>query len=65
MGYVFCGDVHFFIAHEGLIRRSGGRRLPAVIWMVFHLLHQIGLRAADYMALPSKRVMEVGFRLEV
>jgi hypothetical protein len=33
--------------------------------VVFHLLHQVGLRAADYLHLPAKRVMEVGFRLEL
>jgi KUP system potassium uptake protein len=65
LGHNFCSDVHYFIAHEGLVRRTSGRRLPAVTWAVFHLLHQVGLRAADYLHLPSKRVMEVGFRLEV
>jgi KUP system potassium uptake protein len=65
LGHAFCGDVHFFIAHEGLVRRTAGKRLPALVWAVFHMLHQVGLRAADYMQLPAKRVMEVGFRLEI
>jgi KUP system potassium uptake protein len=65
LGHHFCSDVHYFIAHEGLVRRSGSRRLPAFVWLVFHLLHQVGLRAADYLQLPSKKVMEVGFRLDV
>jgi len=65
MGYPFCGDVHFFIAHEGLVRRARGKRLPAVVWAVFHFLHQVGLRAADYLQLPIKKVMEVGFRVEI
>jgi len=65
LGHNFCGDVHYFIAHEGLVRRTSGRRLPMVTWAVFHLLHEVGMRAADYLHLPSKRVMEVGFRLEV
>jgi len=65
LGYVFCGDPHYFIAHEGLVRRTVGKRLPALVWAVFHMLHQVGLRAADYMQLPAKKLMEVGFRLEI
>ena len=65
LGYSFCSNPHYFIAHEALVRRTGGRRLPAAVWMIFHLLHQLGLRAADYLQLPAKRVMEVGFRLEI
>jgi KUP system potassium uptake protein len=65
LGFSFCGDVHFFIAHEGLVRRVAGKRLPALVWGVFHMLHQVGLRAADYLQLPAKKVMEVGFRLEI
>lgn len=65
LGFTFCEDVHYFIAHEGLVRRTKQPRLPAPVWMVYHLLHQVGLRAADYLHLPAKRVMEVGFRLEL
>lgn len=65
LGHQFCSDVHYFIAHEALVRRTSQPRLPAPLWLLFHLLHQVGLRAADYLQLPSKKVMEVGFRLEV
>jgi len=65
LGFTFCDDVHFFIAHEGLVRRTAQPRLPALVWMVYHFLHSVGLRAADYLHLPAKRVMEVGFRLEL
>jgi KUP system potassium uptake protein len=65
LGYSFCSDVHYFIAHEGLVRRSARHRLPGLIWLVFSAMHRLGLRAADYLHLPPKRVMEVGYRLEV
>jgi len=65
LGFSFCEDVHYFIAHEGLVRRSHQPRLPAPVWVVYHFLHEVGLRAADYLHLPAKRVMEVGFRLEL
>ncbi len=65
LGFSFCEDVHYFIAHEGLVRRSKQPRLPVPVWVVYHFLHQVGLRAADYLHLPARRVMEVGFRLEL
>lgn len=65
LGFTFCEDVHFFIAHEGLVRRTSQPRLPALVWVVYHFLHQVGMRAADYLQLPAKRVMEVGFRLDL
>ena len=65
LGYGFCSDVHYYIAHEGLVRRSSRSRLPGLAWVVFNAMHRLGLRAADYFHLPAKRVMEVGFRLEV
>jgi len=65
LGFGFCEDVHYFIAHEGLVRRQTQPRLPAPVWVVYHFLHRMGLRAADYLHLPAKRVMEVGFRLEL
>jgi KUP system potassium uptake protein len=65
LGFTFCDDVHFFIAHEGLMRRTSQPRLPALVWVVYHFLHEVGMRAADYLHLPAKRVMEVGFRLDL
>jgi KUP system potassium uptake protein len=65
LGFSFCEDVHYFIAHEGLVRRAKQPRLPGPVWVVYHFLHEMGLRAADYLHLPAKRVMEVGFRLEL
>jgi len=65
LGFTFCEDVHYFVAHEGLVRRTHQPRLPAVVWAVYHFLHSVGLRAADYLHLPARRVMEVGFRLEL
>jgi len=65
LGYPFCGDVHFYIAHESLVRRATRSRLSRPVWAVFNVMHRLGLRAADYFHLPAKRVLEVGYRLEV
>jgi len=65
LGYPFCGDVHYYIAHESLVRRASRSRLPGPVWLVFNVMHRLGLRAADYFHLPAKRVLEVGYRLEV
>ena len=64
LGYSFCADPQYYIAHEGLVRRAR-HRLPGAVWMVYRVLHGISLRAADYFHLPPRKVMEVGFRLEV
>ena len=64
LGYPFCADVHYYIGHETLMRRDNSR-LPGPVWFVFNVMHRLGLRAADYFHIPSKRVMEVGYRLEV
>jgi KUP system potassium uptake protein len=65
LGHDFCREVHYFVAHEALVRRASGARLPALAWVVFHFLQRLGLRAADHFTLPSRQVMEVGFRLEI
>ena len=65
LGYPFCADVHYFISHETVVRRGSNSRLPGPVWLVFNVMHRLGLRAADYFLLPAKRVMEVGYRLEV
>jgi len=65
LGYPFCADVHYYVAHEALVRRAAKSRLPGLVWLVFNVMHRLGIRAADYFDLPPKRVMEVGYRLEV
>lgn len=58
-------DLHYYIAHESLVRRSSGERLPGIFWFAFHFMHRMGLRAADYFNLPPRKVIEVGFRVEI
>ncbi len=58
-------DLHYYIAHESLVRRSQGERLPGIFWFAFHFMHRMGLRAADYFNLPPRKVIEVGFRVEI
>lgn len=66
LGLEFCrSEVSYYIAHETLVRRTTGQRLPGIVWFAFNLMHRLSLRAADYFHLPPKRVMEVGFRLDI
>jgi KUP system potassium uptake protein len=66
LGMEFCREeIHYYIAHESLVRRASRSRLPGLVWILFNLMHRLGLRAADYFHLPPKRVIEVGFRVEV
>ncbi len=66
LGYGFCrDDLHYYIAHEALVRRKAPPRLPGLLWLLFNVMHGMSLRAADYFQLPPAQVMEVGFRLEI
>ena len=66
LGLDFCLDnLHYYIAHESLVRRPKDSALWGPVWFAFNIMHRMGLRASDYFHLPPKSVMEVGFRLEI
>jgi KUP system potassium uptake protein len=66
LGLDFCMDnLHYYIAHESLVRRPKDSALWGPVWFAFNIMHRMGLRASDYFNLPPKSVMEVGFRLEI
>ena len=66
LGMGFCKEnLHYYIAHESLVRRPKGSALPHLIWLAYNVMHRMGLRASDYFHLPPKQLMEVGFRLEL
>ncbi|HVJ54354.1 MAG TPA: KUP/HAK/KT family potassium transporter [Aliidongia sp.] len=66
LGLDFCTDnLHYYIAHESLVRRPKDSALWGPVWFAFNIMHRMGLRASDYFHLPPKSVMEVGFRLEI
>ncbi len=66
LGLSFAQDnLHYYIAHESLVRRAKDSALWGPVWFAFNIMHRMGLRASDYFNLPPKMVMEVGFRLEI
>jgi KUP system potassium uptake protein len=58
-------DVHYFIGHETVIRRTGGSKLGPLVFAVFAFLTRIASRAPDFFRIPQDRLSEVGFRLEI
>ncbi|HEX4368199.1 MAG TPA: KUP/HAK/KT family potassium transporter [Rhodopila sp.] len=58
-------DVHYFIGHESVIRRSEGSKMGAVSFGVFSFLSKIASRAPDFFRIPQDRLSEVGFRVEI
>ncbi len=58
-------EVHYFIGHETVIRRARGSRMAAVPFALFGFLMRIASRAPDFFRIPSNRLSEVGFRVEI
>jgi KUP system potassium uptake protein len=66
LGLEFCAeDPYYFIAHESVMRKVHNSGLPAPLWVAFVFMHRLAMRASDYLHLPPKRVLEVGFRVEI
>jgi KUP system potassium uptake protein len=58
-------DVHYFIGHETVIRRTEGSRMGPVSFAIFAFLTRIASRAPDFFRIPQDRLSEVGFRVEI
>jgi KUP system potassium uptake protein len=58
-------NVHYFIGHETVIRRTQGSRMGPVSFAIFAFLTKIASRAPDFFRIPQDRLSEVGFRLEI
>jgi KUP system potassium uptake protein len=58
-------DAHYFIGHEGVIRRAKGSAMGVVAFGVFAFLSKIASRAPDFFRIPQDRLLEVGFRVEI
>jgi KUP system potassium uptake protein len=66
LGLDFCADdPQYFIAHESVVRKQHLSALPLPFWVAFIFMHRLAMRASDYLHLPPKRVLEVGFRVEI
>jgi KUP system potassium uptake protein len=58
-------NVHYFIAHEIIVRREHGSAMPALPFAVFAFLTRISSRAPDFFRIPHEGLSEVGFRVEI
>ena len=58
-------DVHYYIAHEIVVRRAENSAMAAVPFAVFAFLTRIASRAPDFFRIPHDGLSEVGFRVEI
>ena len=57
--------VHYYVAHEVVVRRAENSAMAAVPFAIFAFLSRIASRAPDFFSLPPEQVYEVGFRVEI
>jgi KUP system potassium uptake protein len=58
-------QVHYYIAHEIVVRRARKSAMGAVPFAIYAFLTRIASRAPDFFKLPHERVLEVGFHIEI
>jgi KUP system potassium uptake protein len=58
-------QVHYYIAHEIVVRRAKGSAMAAVPFAIYAFLARIASRAPDFFKIPHERVLEVGFHIEI
>jgi len=57
--------VHYYIAHEIVVRRAKDSAMAAVPFAIFAFLTRIASRAPDFFKIPHAGVSEVGFHIEI
>ena len=57
--------VHYYIAHEIVVRRAKDSAMAAVPFAIFAFLTRIASRAPAFFKIPHERVLEVGFHIEL
>jgi KUP system potassium uptake protein len=57
--------VHYYIAHEIVVRRARKSAMGAVPFAIYAFLTRVASRAPDFFKLPHDRVLEVGFHIEI
>jgi KUP system potassium uptake protein len=57
--------VHYYLAHEIVIRRAKGSAMSPVSFAIFAFLAHIASRAPDFFRIPHDGVSEVGFHVEI
>ncbi len=58
-------QVHYYIAHEIVVRRAKGSAMAAVPFAIYAFLARIASRAPDFFKIPHEGVLEVGFHIEI
>ena len=58
-------QVHYYIAHEIVVRRARKSAMGAVPFAIYAFLTRIASRAPDFFKLPHDRVLDVGFHIEI
>jgi KUP system potassium uptake protein len=58
-------QVHYYIAHEIVVRRAKGSAMAAVPFAIFAFLTRIASRAPDFFKIPHEGLSEVGFHIEI
>ena len=58
-------QVHYYIAHEIVVRRAKGSAMAAVPFAIYAFLARIASRAPDFFKIPHERVLEVGCHIEI
>jgi len=58
-------QVHYYIAHEIVVRRARNSKISAVPFAIFAFLTHIASRAPDFFKIPHEGLSEVGFDIEI
>ncbi len=66
LGFTVDRDhVHYYIAHEIVVRRARKSAMAVVPFAIFAFLTRIASRAPDFFRIPAEGLSEVGFRIEI
>jgi KUP system potassium uptake protein len=57
--------VHYYIAHEFVVRRAKNSAMGPVSFAIFAFLTRVASRAPDFFKIPHEGISEVGFRVEI
>jgi len=59
------GEVHYYIAHEIVVRRAKNSAMAGIPFAIFGFLARIASRAPDFFKIPREGLSEVGFHIEI
>jgi KUP system potassium uptake protein len=62
---VDLNQMHYYIAHETVVRRARNSAMAALPFAIFAFLTHITSRAPDFFKIPNEGLSEVGFDIEI